>query len=485
MRKVSNGSRFEDNGWIRVSVSGTPKQRGFANGALTAKEIAEVHRMLRWFIPNSYGVDYDTIVDIVVTLLAPQIENNFPEYYEEMTAIAAGANSRGADVTLQDILFWNCYYSVSYMMDHIGELIREDDSLQAKYGKLVESGLGAGAAEGGGSDRCTAFIAVGDYTRDGKIVCAHNTFDNFIDSQYCNVMLSINPSQGNAFIMQTAPGCIASGTDYYVNSRGMICTETTIGGFSKYRMGDPICCRIRQAIQYGKTLDDYVDILKKNNSGDYANSWLLGDIKTNTIMRIELGLDHVSVEKKKNGYFIGFNAPYDDGLRCLECVNTGFYDIRRHQGARRVRLTQLMEKHKGNIDVKIGEDILADHYDVYLNKINMCSRTCCSHYNLDDRAFMSQADRPLPYQPRGAMDGIVTDTNLAKKMGVVARWGSSCGTPFVAAEFCDRNLQWADQKPYLLDRPSQAWTVFTAGKTVSGSRRRKDPTSKRRTRTRR
>jgi len=144
-----------------------------------------------------------------------------------------------------------------------------------------------------------------------------------------------------------------------------------------------------------------------------------------------------------------------------------------------------MEKHKGNIDVKIGEDILADHYDVYLNKINMCSRTCCSHYNLDDRAFMSQADRPLPYQPRGAMDGIVTDTNLAKKMGVVARWGSSCGTPFVAAEFCDRNLQWADQKPYLLDRPSQAWTVFTAGKTVSGSRRRKDPTSKRRTRTRR
>ena len=76
-------------------------------------------------------------------------------------------------------------------------------------------------------------------------------------------MLSIKPSQGNAFIMQTAPGCIASGTDYYVNSRGMICTETTIGGFSKYRMGDPICCRIRQAVQYGKTLEDYVEILKK------------------------------------------------------------------------------------------------------------------------------------------------------------------------------------------------------------------------------
>lgn len=156
MHKVSNGSRFEENGWIRVSVSGTPKERGFANGALTAKEIKEVQRMLRWFIPNSYGVDYDIIVDIVVTLLAPQIEKNFPEYYEEMIAIAAGAKSRGADVTLNDIVFWNCYYSVSYMIDHIRELINEDDSLKTKYGKLVESGLGAGAAEGGGSGQIGA-----------------------------------------------------------------------------------------------------------------------------------------------------------------------------------------------------------------------------------------------------------------------------------------------------------------------------------------
>jgi len=66
-------------------------------------------------------------------------------------------------------------------------------------------------------------------------------------------------------------------------------------------------------------------------------------------MRIELGLSYVNVEKKKNGYFIGFNAPYDPRIRNLECVNTGFYDIRRHQGARRVRLEQFMKKHKRRI----------------------------------------------------------------------------------------------------------------------------------------
>ena len=60
--------------------------------------------------------------------------------------------------------------------------------------------------------------------------------------------------------------------------------------------------------------------------------------------------------------------PSDDRIRNIECKNTGF-DIRRHQGARRVRLTQLMEEHKGKIDNEIGQRIPADHYDVYLNVV--------------------------------------------------------------------------------------------------------------------
>ena len=55
---------------------------------------------------------------------------------------------------------------------------------------------------GGARDRCTGFIAVGNWTKDGKIVCGHNTFDNFLDSQYCNVILEIQPQKGNTIIMQ-------------------------------------------------------------------------------------------------------------------------------------------------------------------------------------------------------------------------------------------------------------------------------------------
>jgi hypothetical protein len=181
-------------------------------------------------------------------------------------------------------------------------------------------------------------------------------------------------------------------------------------------------------------------------------------------MKIELGLKYVNVERKKSGYFIGYNAPEDPRIRNLECVNTGYDDIRRHQGSRRVRLTELMEEYIGKLDVEIGKQILADHYDVYLKKINLCSRTCCSHYELDDRAFMSQSDRPKPYQPRGAVDGIVCDTEMAKRMAFIARWGTSCGTPFDKKKFCNENIQWKNQEPYLRDRLTQDWTEFTITK---------------------
>jgi hypothetical protein len=201
-------------------------------------------------------------------------------------------------------------------------------------------------------------------------------------------------------------------------------------------------------------------MLLDGNSGDYANSWLFGDTNKNEIMRIELGLRFHKTERTKNGYFIGFNAPYDARIRNLECVNTGMDDIRRHQGARKVRLADLMDEHKGKLNIEIAQQIMADHYDVYLNKENPCSRTCCAHYELDAREYMSDQSRPKPFQPRGALDGNVVDTTMAKNMSFSLRWGSSCGIPFDANNFCSKNRVWDYLRPYLHDRPQQPWTTF-------------------------
>jgi len=451
--KVKNGTSYEQDGWKYISVKGEPKERGYAYASLCADEFKKIQEMLVFYIPETYGESWDYFIKKINLDFNEMTKKEFPELYEEMEGIADGFNAAGVKTTLDEIIAWNFYMSIGYWLSTISD---------NHVGK-----------EGGAKDRCSAFIAVGkDWTEDGKIVCAHNSFSDFIDGQYSNIILDLNPSKGNRFVMQTSAGWIWSGTDFFVTDKGIIGTETTIGGFTPYEKKYPIGYRIRKAMQYGNTLDEYVEILTKENSGDYANSWLFGDINTNEILRIELGLKYTNVERTKNGYFIGFNAPYDPKIRNLECNNSGFYDIRRHQGARLVRLTELMDEHKGKLNVEIAKKIIADHYDIYLHKEdNPCSRTVCSHYDLDAREYMSQADRPKPFAPHGACDGAVVDSNLAKEMKMVMRTGNSCGIPFKADEFFKKHIQWRIFQPYIFDRPSQPWTVLGPKNDKKGGRR--------------
>jgi hypothetical protein len=445
--KIKNGYSFDKNGWTYISVYGKPKERGFAYGYLCAKEFKEIQKMLDYYMYESYGYKWDFFIKEVNLNFKKMTKSDFPELYEEMEGIAEGCTANGTKTTIDEIIAWNFYMSIPYWFS-------------------IKSS--SRAPEGGGNkadDKCSAFIAVGDWTTDGKIVVAHNSFTDYIDGQYANVILDIKPEKGYRIIMQTSPCWIWSGTDFFVTSAGIIGTETTIGGFLPYEQKYPIGYRIRKAMQYGKNLDDYVDILKYRNSGDYANSWLLGDTNTNEIMSIELGLKYQNIQRTKNGCFIGFNAPTDPRIRNIEVNNSGYYDIRRHQGARRVRLTELMDKYKGKLNIAIAQKIISDHYDVYLKKDdNPCSRTVCAHYDLDAREYMSQADRPKPFAAHGALDGIVCDSKLAKNMSFIGRFGNSCGIAFDKDDFCKKHIQYANFCPYLRNRPSVPWTKFESYK---------------------
>jgi hypothetical protein len=439
---VKNGISYEKNGWKYISIRGNPKERGYAYGYLCANEFKEIQKTLHFLMVEAYGLDWNYFIEKVNEDFKEMTKQDFKEFYEEMEGITEGCNANGCKTTLNEIIAWNFYCSIPYW-----------------YSLRSES---HSAKEGGANDHCSAFIAVGDWTEDGKIVVAHNSFADFIDGQWANVILDLNPTNGNRFIMQTSPCWIWSGTDFFVTSKGIIGTETTIGGFIPYEKKYPIGYRIRKAMQYGNTLDEYVDILLHENSGDYANSWLFGDINKNEILRIELGLKYHNVERTTNGYFIGFNSVYDEKIRNFEVANSGFYDVRRHQGARYVRLNDLMDQHKGKINIDIAKQIISDHYDVYLLKENNpCSRTVCSHYDLDAREYMSQSDRPKPYSPRGAIDGIVCDSTLAKNMSFIARYGNSCGMAFNKNDFFKKHRQYEKFMPYVKDRPSEPWTEFT------------------------
>ena len=442
MIKIKNGTSYDLNGWKYISINGKPKERGYAYGVLCAKEFKEIQHTLRFLMMEAYGKEWSFFVKEISDGFKSMTEKEFPELYEEMVGITEGLQFAKCKTSIDEIIAWNFYCSIPYWFQIVS------DSHTPK--------------EGGSQDHCSAFMAVGDWTNDGKIVCAHNSFTDFIDGQFSNIILDIHPEKGHRIIMQTSPCWIWSGTDFFVTSKGIIGTETTIGGFNSYEKKYPIGYRIRKAMQYGNTLDDYCKILLHENSGDYANSWLFGDTTSNEILRIELGLKYHNIERTKNGFFIGFNAPYDERIRNLEVTNSGFYDIRRHQGSRMVRLGDLMDKYKGKLNIDIAKKIISDHYDVYLEKENNpCSRTICSHYDLDAREYMSQESRPKPYAPRGAVDGIVCDTALAKKMSFIGKFGSSCDIGFNKTEFCKKHRQYEKFFPYLKDRPSYSWTEFT------------------------
>jgi hypothetical protein len=263
--------------------------------------------------------------------------------------------------------------------------------------------------------------------------------------------------------MQSVPGFIDSATDFFATSAGIMGTETTIGGCQTYDPNeDPEFFRIRKAMQYAQTLDEFVDIMKKRNNGGYANSWLLADTNTGEIMRFELGLKFSGIDRTKDGFYVGFNGPADPKIRNQECPGSAalYYDIRTSVGARRVRLNELMQEHYGKIDAEIAQEILADHYDVYLKEEKLGSRNVEGHYELD--AFEYWPAR-LPFMPAGAVDGKVMDSDLAEQLSFWARWGSSSGMPFDAEDYFNEHKQWDHLKGYIKDRPTQPWTLFAAG----------------------
>jgi len=469
MKKYENSNcyRYDCNGWNYVHVEGDAKTRGRAYGNLMATEIAAALEEAKRLIVLQTGLDWNFFRDSeksIVEIWEKHISSEpYREFREELCDIIEGVQGRiNYLLDLKDLLIWNGYEELTdYWFPTVaGEIYNSlEGPVQGPAHTHKEFNLGA-------PDRCSAFIATGSYTEgDCGIVVAHNSFTPYENANFQNVVAEIVPDTGHRFIMQTQPGSLHSLSDFYITStgegKGLIITETTIGGFNVYApQGVPEFLRIRKAVQYADSLDSFVSIFKEDNNGGYANTWLVGDIATGEIMHYEAGLKFHKIDRLMDGYFTGFNAPLDPRIRNFECTNSGFADIRRHQGSRQVRLPQLMETYKGRLNLENAKEILSDHYDVYTGKVEPNSRTVCSHYELDDRRYMSQPGRPVPFQPRGAVDGIVACSSQARELKFSARWGSTCGMAFDAEAFLQDHPQFDYLREFLKDRPTQPWTVF-------------------------
>ena len=434
---LSKANRHEKNGWVYLHIEGKPAERGFQHGYLLAKEIKEALRQMSAVWHYQTALDWQWLVDRSAKMFNSRID---AENMEEMEGIVEGMKAAGVPTTRDEILAYNASTEfMGYWWPQVKDTISPNSPNPKK-------------------ESCSSFIATGSMTADGKIVLGHNTMSSFYYPE-CNVIIDILPEKGNRILMQSVAGLIHSETDFFITSAGLVGSETTIGGFFPFdEKGIPEFARMRRATQYASTIDEWCSIMKEGNNGGYANAWLIGDINTNEIARLELGLKYIGFEKKKDGYFVGSNVAED--LRILRFeTKSKEEDIKTSSVARRVRWKQLMKENAGKINLELGEKLEADHYDTYLNSNTPDMRTLCSHPNLDSDPYSVD----VPFAPWGTLDGKIVDSKMAKQMSFVARWGSACGTPFVAKDYLEQHQQFDWMNGLIKDRPAQPWTTFKAG----------------------
>ena len=170
---------------------------------------------------------------------------------------------------------------------------------------------------------CSAFAATGPATADGKVVFGHITMFGLYPSNFYNVWLDVKPAKGHRVVMQTYPGGIQSGMDYYQNDAGLLVTETTIVQIRFDIKGQALASRIRQVVQYADSIDKAVAILTESNNGLYTNEWLLADVKTNEIAMFELGTHKTKLYRSSKNEWVGGTAGFYWG-----CNNTKDMEVR-------------------------------------------------------------------------------------------------------------------------------------------------------------
>jgi len=426
-------------GWTFVHVQGTPAEIGYQHGYLLSAEIADLENVLKLELTHDSGKNWNFFRDAAKNVMWPRIDQ---EYRDELQGIADGVSARGVKMDLWDVVAMNAAEEWSY---YVGQYDK-DHNISSPPTVVAP-------------DHCSAFVATGSYTKDGRIVIAHNNWTGYMDGARWTVALDVVPAKGYRFVMDTLPGFIHSGDDFAVNSAGIVITETTITGFSGYDFsGIPEFVRARKAVQYSASIDDVAKNFKEGNNGGYANDWLIGDTRKNEIASLELGLKNVTLERKTDGYFAGSNFPINSKLASEE-TNFNLKDSSISANARHKRWTQLLEQNKGKIDVAMAQQFLADHVDSFTGKTEASERTLCGH--VEDSPRGMGAWQP-PFGTAGAVQNKVTDAEMAAKMSFAAAAGHACGKDFVAATHLAAHPELAWQKPELRDMKAYPWTTISA-----------------------
>jgi hypothetical protein len=353
--------RYPQAGWIVLHIEGEPYERGYQHGRLMASEIAACVRCAAALVSAKAPAEgWKACRALVNALFVRRYEK---EYLEEMKGIADGASAAGArfdnrPIDLVDIVGVNAWPEIDTLPSALEATPTGLEGIRFAH-------LQPRAMPEPKPMHCSAFAATGPATADGKIVFGHITMFGLYPSYFYNVWLDVKPARGHRVLMQTYPGGIQSGLDYYLNDAGLLVCETTITQTRFDIQGMSVASRIRQALQYADGIDQAVGILRTANNGLYTNEWLLADIKTNEIAMFELGTAKSKLYRSSQqewfggteGFYWGCNNTKDLQVRLetIPGVNARPANLVWRPSPRDKTWIELFNQHRGKIDVAFGK----------------------------------------------------------------------------------------------------------------------------------
>ena len=242
--RLEGAYTFKRNGWTYVHLEGTPDVIGYQHGYLLASQIEDAYQVFTLEDEHNTKRDWTFFRDAAKTILWPHIDQ---EYQQELSGIAEGVQAKGIKLDVWDIVALNATMELSQY--YVPWLNKQQHAMNAP--KIDAPG------------NCSAFIATGSYTKDGKIVIAHNNWSSYAEGSRWTMMFDIHPAKGHRILMDGVPGMITSNDDFGINDAGIMLSETTISQFEGWNSdGKPTFMRSRKALQYANSIDDVVATMR-------------------------------------------------------------------------------------------------------------------------------------------------------------------------------------------------------------------------------